>query len=260
MSERYTVTAEDVRYSAGGTRILDGVGLAAEPGEVLTLLGPNGAGKSTLLGVLAGDLDADTGRVAYGGEDLRRWKIARRARLRAVLPQHHRVSFPFAVREVVAMARAPWRESPPENDEAVVARSLEATDVAHLAGRSFPSLSGGEAARVMLARVLAQETPVVYLDEPTAALDLRHQELVGRICRQLAAEGRTVVAVLHDLGLAAAYSDRIALLDAGRVHCAGRPAEVLTAAHVTEVYDQPVTVDLDPGTGATLVRPVRERP
>lgn len=134
---------------------------------------------------------------------------------------------------------------------------MAATEVTAFAARPFSALSGGERARVALARVLAQRAPLLLLDEPTAALDLRHQESVLRLCRERARQGDAVVVVLHDLGLAAAYAHRIAILCAGRVAAEGPPAEVFTEALLSEVYDQPVEVLPHPVTGALLITPKR---
>ncbi|MFC7467812.1 ATP-binding cassette domain-containing protein [Actinomadura keratinilytica] len=136
---------------------------------------------------------------------------------------------------------------------------MAATEVTEFAGRPFSALSGGERARVALARVLAQRAPLLLLDEPTAALDLRHQELVLRICRERAAAGDAVVVVLHDLQLAAAYADRAAVLHGGRIAAEGPPAEIFTAGLIGEVYRQPVEVLPHPAGGTPLVVPVRPR-
>lgn len=146
----------------------------------------------------------------------------------------------------------------PGEDGAAVAEAMAATEVTAFAVRPFSALSGGERARVALARVLAQRAPLLMLDEPTAALDLRHQELVLRLCRERARAGDAVVVVLHDLGLAAACAHRVAVLRAGRVTADGAPEEVFTEDLLTEVYDQPVEVLPHPRTGAVLVLPVRE--
>ncbi|MEU5875129.1 heme ABC transporter ATP-binding protein [Glycomyces sp. NPDC047369] len=250
--------AEDLRVRLGGKEILRGVDLDVNAGEVLSLVGPNGAGKSTLLAALSGDLPPASGRALLWDRPVGEWSPLDTARRRAVLPQAHRVSFPFTVREVVGMGRAPWAGTGrAADDDARIADALARTETAPFAERPFTSLSGGEQARVMLARVVAQDAGLVLLDEPTAALDLRHQELVGRRCRDLAAEGRAVVIVLHDLDLAAAYSDRTALLSEGRIAACGKPADVYTADRLGEVYRQPVTVDRDPDTGAPRVTPVR---
>jgi iron complex transport system ATP-binding protein len=186
----------------------------------VALVGPNGAGKSTLLSVMAGDLLPSTGAVMLDGIDLAAWKHRALARRRAVLTQEHRLAFGFRVDEVVAMGRAPWaRTDREDDDETVVADAMERTETGHLAARVFPTLSGGEKARASFARVLAQETSLVLLDEPTAALDLRHQDQVLAQARSLAQEGHAVVTVVHDLSVAAAYADRICVLgQIGRAH------------------------------------------
>lgn len=242
----------------GGAPVLRGVDLEVHAGEVLSLVGPNGAGKSTLLAALSGDAVPREGAAELWGRPVGDWSPDQVARRRAVLPQAHRVSFPFTVADVVAMGRAPWSGSATaEEDERLVAEAMEQTEVGGFAARPFTSLSGGEQARAMLARVIAQDTGLVLLDEPTAALDLRHQEMVGRACRDLAGRGRAVVVVLHDLDLAAAYSDRCALMDRGRIASVGAPVEVFDADRIGEVYRQPVTVEPDAGTGAPRVTPVR---
>ncbi|MFI7497423.1 heme ABC transporter ATP-binding protein [Streptomyces sp. NPDC049687] len=248
--------AVGVRVRLGGREVLRGVDVEAQAGEVLALVGPNGAGKSTLLAALAGDLVAVDGVVRIHGRPAAEWSAAELALRRAVLPQAASLSFPFAVEDVVRMGRAPHRSSAAEDDLAV-AGAMEAAEVSAFAGRSFSALSGGERARVALARVLAQRAPLLLLDEPTAALDLRHQELVLRVCRERAGEGDAVVVVLHDLGLAAAYAHRVAILCAGRVVADGAPAEVFGERLLSDVYEQPVEVLPHPRTGALLVTPKR---
>ncbi|RAJ68812.1 iron complex transport system ATP-binding protein [Streptomyces sp. Amel2xB2] len=245
----------------GGRAVLDGVDLTLVPGEVLALVGPNGAGKSTLLATLAADTRVSEGAVHLAGRPADAWTARELAVLRAVLPQATTLSFPFTVAEVVRMGRAPWAGTPHEDDdETAVAEAMAVTEIADFAARPFSALSGGERARVALARVLAQRAPVLLLDEPTAALDLRHQELVLRLCRERAAEGEAVGVVLHDLALAAAYVHRIALLDGGRLTAVGPPGTVLDPAVLSRVYRHPVEVVPHPRTGAGLVLPVREAP
>ena len=201
-----------------GRAILRGASVVVRGGEVVALVGPNGAGKSTLVGVLSGDVEPVAGEVVVDGVPLSDWTGAELALRRSVLPQQVGVTFPFTVREVVEMGRAPWVALDGDHDgDAVVDASLAGTDVAHLADRTFPSLSGGERSRAALARVLAQDAGVLLLDEPTAALDLHHQEMVLRLARERATVGVAVVVVLHDLGLAAAHADRIVVLDGGEV-------------------------------------------
>ncbi|WP_238009945.1 heme ABC transporter ATP-binding protein [Dactylosporangium sp. AC04546] len=236
-----------------GRTVLDDVDASVRAGEVLALVGPNGAGKSTLLSVLAGDLAPDRGEVTVDGRPLEDWTPVELAMRRAVLPQHHLLSFPFRVADVVRMGRAPW----PDPGDDIVADAMAATGVAHLATRSFLSLSGGERARVALARVLAQRAGVLLLDEPTAALDLHHQELVLRIAGERAAAGDAILVVLHDLGLAAAHADRVMVLSGGRAVADGPPAEVFTPELLTEVYRHDIEVFAHPRTGTPLILPRR---
>ncbi|WP_179382455.1 heme ABC transporter ATP-binding protein [Streptomyces sp. SA15] len=251
-------TAEDLYVRLGTREVLRGVDITVRAGEVLALVGPNGAGKSTLLGALAADLPAAAGVVRIYGRPATEWSAPELALRRAVLPQSATLSFPFAVEEVVRMGRAPWAAVAPDENDPAVARAMAATEVTAFASRSFSALSGGERARVALARVLAQRAPLLLLDEPTAALDLKHQELVLRVCRERARAGDAVVVVLHDLGLAAAYAHRVAILHAGRIAAAGPPAEVFSDRLLTEVYDQPVEVLPHPRTGEVLVTPRRD--
>ncbi|MFE2151038.1 heme ABC transporter ATP-binding protein [Streptomyces lavendulae] len=252
------VRAEDLHVRLGEREVLTGIGLSAHAGEVLALVGPNGAGKSTLLGALAADLPADSGTVYVDGRPVSGWTAPELALRRSVLPQSAALSFPFPVADVVRMGRAPWAGTAlADADEAAVAAAMAAAEVTAFAERPFSALSGGERARVALARVLAQRAPLMLLDEPTAALDLRHQELVLRVCRERAAAGDAVVVVLHGLGLAAAYADRVAVLHDGRIAAAGPPSEVFEDGLLSRVYRQPVEVFPHPRTGAPLVVPVR---
>lgn len=252
------LAAEAVQVRLGGRPVLRGVDLAVRSGELLALVGPNGAGKSTLLAALCGDVPLAGGQVRLDGVPLERWHPVELARRRAMLPQRTAVAFPFHAVEVVAMGRAPWAGRPQRaDDEAAVADAMRLTGIEELADRPFPALSGGEQARVALARVLAQRTAILLLDEPTAALDLHHQEMVLGIAQRRARAGDAVVAVLHDLTLAASYADRIALLAAGRLVADGTPWRVLTADRLRAAYQHDVEVLPHPRTGTPLVLPVR---
>ena len=252
------ILATGVGVSLDGHRILTGIDLAVAPGEVVALVGPNGAGKSTLLAAISGDVPFSEGSVNIAGKALGSYTHLALARERAVLTQDNQLSFPFTVGQVVSMGRSPWaRTDRYDEDEVAIAEAMVAMDVDQLATRRFTSLSGGEKARVSLARVLAQRTPVVMLDEPTASLDLRHQEDVMRAVRTLASAGTAVLVVVHDLSLAAAYADRVAIIARGTLVVAGPPDEVLTAAQVSSVYGLPVDVSL--ASGRPVVVPVRER-
>lgn len=250
------IRASGIRVELDGRTVLDEVSIEVIPGEVLALVGPNGAGKSTLLSVLSGERVPTAGQVIVDERDVRSFSPLDLARRRSVLTQDNSLSFPFRVIEVIAMGRAPWtRTEEIARDSPAISSAATRADVTHLAGRRFTELSGGERARVSLARVLAQDTPIVFLDEPTAALDLRHQEDVLRIARDLALTGRAVVVVVHDLSLAGAVADRVALLSGGRLVAVGTPSSVLTAEAISMVYGLAVrVVDID---GRPLIVPQR---
>lgn len=250
------ISARGVDVIRGSRRVLEDVNLDILHGRVLALVGPNGAGKSTLLGALAGDLPAG-GDIIVGDRPLGAWAPKALARQRAVLLQDNSVAFAFSVRQVVEMGRSPWLGvASAEDDVRAIEFAVQAADIGHLIERAFPSLSGGERARVSLARVLAQSTDIVLLDEPTAALDLRHQEDVMALARTLADQGRAVVVVLHDLSLAAAWADDIAIISHGRLTAHGSPVDVLTPERIAEVYRIEVHVLRDPD-GRLMVVPKR---
>ena len=248
--------ADCVSYAVQDKALVSKVGVDLGPGEMLAIVGPNGAGKSTLCALLAGDLAPMEGEVEVCGRAVRATKPAALARLRSMLSQHTPLRFPFTAREVALMGRHPhiprWR-SPTETDYALAEGAMQSTQVLHLADRLYSTLSGGEQRRVSLARVLAQDTPVVLLDEPTAALDIGHQQLVMSLCRQLANDGRAVLAVLHDLNLAGAYADRIMVMSEGEVVAVGRPEEVLCPDLLSVVFNQQVMVMPHPQTDKPVV-------
>jgi iron complex transport system ATP-binding protein len=230
------------------------VSFTLERGEVLAILGPNGAGKSTLLAALAGDITPAEGRILLGDRPLASYKAIDLAQRRAVLPQQTFVQFAFTAREIVEMGRAAI--DPERVDRAVIDRVLRETEAYDMQHRVFPTLSVGEQSRVSLARVLAQETPVLLLDEPTAALDLRHQQLVMELARQMAERGAALAVVLHDLNLASAYADRILLLREGRLAALGPPRETLTEPLLSDIFGCRVSVMPHPDTGLPLVLPM----
>lgn len=238
----------------GARWLVRDITLELRAGELLVVVGPNGAGKSTVLSLLAGDVAPTEGRVSLG----RAGSVLELARRRAVLPQQHLMSFPFAVGDIAAMGRAPWIGTEREDDDqAAVEAALAETGMTSFADRLLPTLSGGEQARAALARVLAQRAAIVLLDEPTSALDLKHQEDVMTTARDRADAGDAVLAVVHDLQLAAAYADRLALLHEGGLVAAGPPAEVLAPDRLSRVYGLPIRVSTDTDTGEIVVAPVR---
>ncbi len=234
--------------------MLDDVSLDVNYGQILALVGPNGAGKSTLLAMMSGDLAPSSGTVELNGAPLDSYSAKELARQRSVLLQANMVSFAFTVHDVVLMGRTPWAKTSDEDtDEWLTSQAMQDADVEHLASRSFQALSGGEKARSSLARVLAQDTPIVLLDEPTASLDLRHQEDVMVVARRLANSGHAVVVVLHDLSLAGAWADEVVILSNGMLAHQGTPEAVITEATVKSVYGIDVHVLRDPNDRLIVV-------
>ncbi|OKL47117.1 ABC transporter ATP-binding protein [Boudabousia liubingyangii] len=238
-----SLSAQNLRFAYGDKEILAGLDLEIKAGQVLGLLGPNGAGKSTLLGVLCRDLNATSGQVLLNQKPLASYPQKELARQRAVMPQKSEFPFAYLARDIVAMGRNCWENTEKAAlNETLIDRAMAETEVTHLAERDITHLSGGEQARVTLARVLAQDTPIVFLDEPTAALDISHQQRTMQSCRNLAAQGAAVVAVMHDLQLAAAYCDQLCLLSEGKIIALGTPKEVLQSDRLSEVYEWPIRV------------------
>lgn len=233
------------------------VSLAARPGEVVGLVGPNGSGKTTLIRVASRALRPRSGHVLVGGVDPYRVPARQAARLAAVVPQEVSPVFAFSVLEMVLLGRAPYLGrwgTGGAGDWARARQAMESANVQHLADRFFHELSGGERQRVVLAQALAQDAPVLLLDEPTTHLDLRHVLDLLAIVRGLAvSEGRAVLAIFHDLNLASAVSDRMYVLLGGRIVAAGPPDSVLTGDLLRSVYGVEADVHPHPLTGRPTV-------
>ncbi|GEP10039.1 ABC transporter ATP-binding protein [Methylobacterium gnaphalii] len=214
----------------GGRTILDGVSLAVGPGEFVGLVGPNGAGKTTLLRLLAGLITPDAGRVTIDGRPLDGVTRDERARRLAAFFQNAGIGWPMRVREIVALGRLPHRRAfaaESTADHVAIARAMAVTEVAELAERIEPTLSSGERMRVLLARALCVEAEMLLADEPITALDPAHQLDAMALLRRVSHDGAGVIAVLHDLTLAARYCDRLVVLDRGRIVADGAPATAL---------------------------------
>lgn len=221
---------------------LEGVSISVEAGEIHALVGPNGSGKSTLLAVLAGDLAPDAGSVLIDGTEWSRIGAREAARRRALLAQETPLAFPFTVREVVSWGRLPWRsDASARDDDAVVGEVIAEHDLGALLDRPVTALSGGERARVHLARVLAQRAPVLLLDEADAALDLAGQAHLDAAVRRRREAGDAIVIVGHDLGRLAALADSATLLARGCVVGQGSANTTLTAEALTHAYGVPVS-------------------
>ena len=237
MSGRALV-ATQLEVVRSGQRVLSGFALSAAQGEVVALVGPNGAGKSTALKALAGLLPY-AGQVQVQGRELRSLELRERARTLAYVPQQSLLQQAIPARQVIEQGRyahdAPWPFRRREPHPAVV-RAIEATDLVGLAERPWDRLSGGEQRRVLLARALATESPLILLDEPTASLDVGHALRFLELVRQLAAAGRCIIVALHDLQLVRHYSDRALLLDRGSLVASGPAREIISTRHIRPIY------------------------
>jgi iron complex transport system ATP-binding protein len=250
------IEIDDIVVEFGGVTVLDGVSTDVAEGTFVGLVGPNGAGKTTLLRTVTGALDPDSGTVAVADERLADLSSRAASRLVATVPQSTASTFAFDVRRIVAMGRTPHVDrigARTAADRRAVEAAMERTDVTDLADRSVAEISGGERQRVFLARALAQDTPVLLLDEPTSDLDVNHQVRTLELASALVEGGRTVVAAIHDLDLAARYCDELRLLSDGRIRAAGPPDSVLTDAAVEAAFDTRATVADHPVTGTASV-------
>lgn len=251
------ITIEQACYRAGRRMIIQPQNLNIRNGELVVILGPNGAGKSTLLGLLSGRLRPTTGTVALRGRSLQSWSAAELARCRAVMSQKTPLTFGFTAREVVALGRSAYGQD--ERLALIVEQALSLANIGHLADRQYPLLSGGEQQRVQFARAIAQvwdaepSTAWLLLDEPDAGLDIAHQDMILRAAKRFSQQGFGVVAVLHNLHLAAQYADKIVLLNQGLIVRQGEPQEVLQPELLNPIYGITLCRAKSSGGGEFLV-------
>jgi len=259
MTDHVRLGARELTLGYGATTIVDGLTVDVAAGAVTAIVGPNACGKSTLLRGLARLMNPVAGQVILDGSDITRLRTKEVARKLGLLPQTSIAPEGITVADLVARGRHPhqgvfrqWTTA----DELAVAEALVATNTADLAARQVEELSGGQRQRVWVAMVLAQETPLLLLDEPTTFLDIAHQYELLELLRRLHDQGgRTLVAVLHDLNQAARYADHLIVMRDGRVITMGAPDEVMTEQLIEEVFGLPCTIIPDPHTGSPLVVP-----
>lgn len=254
------IRAQNVSIRRGGRSLIDNVSLSLEPGKFTVIIGPNGAGKSTLLKTLSGELKPDDGDVYYHDRRMASLNPLELARERAVLPQSTALSFPFTALEVVRMGAVAHGSRDPN---LAARQALVRVDLSGFEGRSYNALSGGEQQRVQLARVLAQmpdpqmdgRPRAIFLDEPTASLDIGHQISVLEIARDFARRGGVVLAILHDLNLAAEFADHLAILHHGRLIREGSPKATIDDETIAHVYGLSGTVGRLPSAAIPYVLP-----
>lgn len=250
---------ENLSVHYGAVPVLEGINLQVHQGEVMALIGPNGAGKTTLIRTISGTIKPASGQVRILGQALEHMPVSKRASSLAVVPQARNLPEAFTVWQTVLMGRTPylgWLGQPGTVDTQKTTWALERTSSLDLAERPIGKLSGGEQQRILLARALAQDTPVLLLDEPTAHLDLRHQSSLLNLVRELAQErGIAVLMALHDLNLVSLYADRVVLLADGKMQVQGTSAEVLTETNLVAAYQVPLNIVPHPEYGTPLILP-----
>ncbi|MCB5189696.1 heme ABC transporter ATP-binding protein [Methylobacillus arboreus] len=250
----------------GSKTLLSDINLMIAPGELVAICGPNGAGKSSLIRLLSGELKPSVGEVLWDSKPLSEWSLLKLARQRALMQQHAEVGFSYTALEIILLGRHPHHQgtSRPQ-DYQIATAAMEEVDASHLADQVYTTLSGGEQARVQMARVLAQiweaaaGPRLLLLDEPTAALDPRQQHRILDIARKWANKGDVaVVAIVHDLNLAAQYADRIALLRDGRLQAVGEVETIMTPAMVEACFDLPCVLLNHPDGGTPMIAARRQ--
>lgn len=248
--------ASKVHFCIRQRPIVDEVSLELNPGEILAVLGPNGAGKSTFFKIISGEIKCKHGAIGYNGHDIHTLKSRELAEVRAVMPQHTQVNFPFTVQEVVELGLISTKAKDPSK---LIGEVLEATNTTHLKDQVFNNLSGGEKQRVQLARVLVQIWEAkpfpryLLLDEPTSSLDIAQQHVVLKILQTLKSRNIGILVILHELNLAAQYADKIALLKNGMIAKTGTVEDVLEEEILAHVFDHPIHLIPNPATGGVFV-------
>ena len=251
------VELEGVGYRIGQKWLVRNIDLKIEAGQFWIFVGPNGAGKSTLLRLISGELSPTTGQIRFFGESIDKYSPQELARKRAYLQQKRDINFPFRASEIVLLGRHPHlngaKESP--TDLTIAWEAMKQVQADMFAERLYPTLSGGEASRVDLARILAQEPRLFLLDEPTNHLDPRYQVQILRLCSSIAQAGRTVIAAIHDLNLASMYADQVLMLRDAKPVAIGTPASIFTQQQLEAVYDVPFEV-IQLSSGQLVVVPL----
>ncbi|QQR81630.1 MAG: ABC transporter ATP-binding protein [Deltaproteobacteria bacterium] len=252
-----TLQIQNISYAyTENASVLQDVSCTFETGELLGILGPNGAGKTTLLKILAGFLSPQSGSVDYQSKNISHLSIKERSRLIAYVAQSEEIFLPYTVRQIILMGRAPYLglmgfES--AKDQEIVTEAMELTDVKKFENRLIQDLSGGEQQRVFLARALAQQTPILLLDEPTSHLDLHHQIHFFKLLNTLRKKGLTIITTLHDLNLASLFADRCLILKNGQAVALGSPGSIFTSQLLSDVYECSLKVEHSP---TPYVRPL----
>ena len=256
------ITVNDLSAGYQNKSILNNVSFSVKRGEMIGIIGPNGAGKSTLLKTIRGLLPKQKGSIVLFETDIDALSERDFARNVAYLQQHVDVSFGYTGKELVMAGRYPyleWWQGESADDATIVRQCMEYTGVWDVADTSVEQVSGGQKQRILLAKVLAQKTPILFLDEPTTGLDIVYQEEIFRFCETLCKAGKTVIMVAHELNLAAKFCNRLLLVANGGILADGSPEEVLDAGHLSIAYNVPVKVIKNPNSGGIEITTLPSR-
>lgn len=254
------IHTDNISFNIGAKQLLQHVDVQIEQGSFTVIMGPNGAGKSTLLKILAGSLVATEGTVTLNDKSIAAFSSSELAKKRAVLSQHYHLNFPLEVKEIVMMGRYPYFDlQPSKNDERIVAESMQRMNITEMRERDYSTLSGGEAQKAQMSRVLSQigelseENKVLFLDEPVSHLDVKYQHELLNAAKNLCAKNVTVVAVLHDVNLALRYADTILFMKEGKLIRTLSQSETLSAELIEEVFDVQCNIITDANSGRSIV-------
>lgn len=253
------ITIKDLQFSYPHQEVLKALSIDIEENRFYSIIGPNGTGKSTLLKLICNILSAHKESIYLQGEDLAKISMKQIARSMALVPQNTNVDFDFTVEEVVAMGRTPYMkrfQNTTKKDIDLVEDALHLTDTYHLKDKKINAISGGERQRVIIAKAIAQQTNILLLDEPVSHLDIHHQIAILNVLKDLQKRRKlTVITVLHDLNLAASYSDELILLNNGNIQVCGAPEKVITEEHIKDVYNMEVTLINNPNNNKPYIIP-----
>lgn len=255
------IIADNITFGYDSRNIIENLSFSLREGELVAIVGPNGAGKSTLFELMCGNYRPSRGKVILDGKCVCSYSHRHLAAKLAVVRQEFIPPFGFTVYETVMMARTPYFDSfgfETHKDKEIIARYLDITQVSHLAHRRLDQISGGERQRVFIARALAQETPIILLDEPTSFLDMRHQVGIYDLLKRMQVEDKkTIVTIIHDINLAGQYCDKVLLLGGGANYLIGRPEDIFTRENIKSFYGiDSITAKAD---GTDIFMPVGQR-
>lgn len=256
----YALEVKNLSFGYGKENILDNISFRIKQGEFISIIGPNGSGKSTLLKLLNNIYKPKSGTILVQGRNIKDYNGKELARSIALVPQNTVIDYGFTVEDIVLMGRYPYIgrfEKEKEEDYQIVDKALKLTNTYNLKKRRINEISGGECQRVIIAKALAQNPDIILLDEPTSHLDINHQMEIVKLLEELnKKQGTTIVLVIHDINLAARYSDRILLLNEGRILAVGEPSIVINEPNIERAYNLEVAIERNPITNSICVIPL----